>query len=96
MAVWDVPDGLVSEIGKMVSQQEGVTLCYRRPRRLPDWPYNLFCMVHGTDRAVVQAQIAQLAGNAGLDAFPAQTLFSRRRFKQCGAQYVPGAQHGQH
>ena len=32
-----------------------VTLCYRRPRRLPDWPYNLFTMIHGRDRAQVLA-----------------------------------------
>jgi DNA-binding Lrp family transcriptional regulator len=88
MTVWDVPDELVDEIGRIVSQQDGVTLCYRRSRCLPEWPYNLFCMVHGTDRTVVQAQIAQLVGNAGLAAFPSQTLFSRRRFKQCGARYA--------
>lgn len=88
MAVWDVPDNLVSEIGKAAAQQEGVTLCYQRQRQLPSWPYNLFCMVHGTDRAVVEAQIARLAENAELSAFPSQVLFSRRRFKQCGARYV--------
>ena len=92
MAVWDVPDELVSEIGRTVARKEGVTLCYRRRRQLPDWPYNLFCMVHGTDRAVVEEQIARFAANTGLTAFPNQTLFSRRRLKQCGAQYVHATQ----
>lgn len=92
MAVWDVPDDLVSEIGKIAAQQESVTLCYRRRRQLPDWPYNLFCMVHGTDRAVVEAQIARFAAESGLATFPSQTLFSCRRLKQCGAQYVHATQ----
>lgn len=89
MVVWDVPDDSVSALGQLAAQQEGVTLCYRRPRQLPDWPYNLFCMVHGTNREVVQQHVATLAANTGLDACPTQTLFSLRRFKQCGARYVP-------
>lgn len=88
MVVWNVPDEQASALGQLASQQEGVTLCYRRPRQLPDWPYNLFCMVHGTDRDVVRNHIATLAANTGLDAFQTQVLFSRRRFKQCGARYV--------
>jgi DNA-binding Lrp family transcriptional regulator len=88
MVVWDVPDEQVSALGQLAAQQEGVTLCYRRPRQLPDWPFNLFCMVHGTDRDAVRCLVATLEGNAGLDAFRSQVLFSRRRFKQCGARYV--------
>ncbi|MCK7466867.1 MAG: hypothetical protein MZU91_01120 [Desulfosudis oleivorans] len=33
--------------------------CYRRPRHLPDWPYNLFAMVHGRDRAEVEAKVGR-------------------------------------
>jgi len=95
MVVWDVPDERVSELGRLASNQEGVTLCYRRPRQLPDWPYNLFCMVHGTDRVKVRFQIAQLARHAGLEGYGSQVLFSCRRFKQCGARYV-GDGHGRH
>jgi siroheme decarboxylase len=88
MVVWDVPDEQVSALGQLAAQQEGVTLCYRRPRQLPDWSFNLFSMVHGTDRDVVREHIATLAANAGLEDFRTQVLFSRRRFKQCGARYV--------
>jgi DNA-binding Lrp family transcriptional regulator len=88
MVVWNVPDEQVSTLGQLAAHQEGVTLCYRRPRQLPDWPFNLFCMVHGTNRDVVRSLIATLAANTGLEAFQTQVLFSRRRFKQCGARYV--------
>lgn len=88
MVVWDVPDDQVSSFGQLAAQQKGVTLCYRRPRQLPDWPFNLFCMFHGTDRKVTQNHIAALCSKTGLDAFPMKILFSRRRFKQCGARYV--------
>lgn len=88
MVVWDVPDEHVSAFGKLVAQQEGVTLCYRRPRQLPDWPFNLFAMVHGSERDVVLAQVNSLTKNTGLDIFQMQVLFSCRRFKQQGARYV--------
>lgn len=93
MVVWDVPDGIASQMGRRISGFPFVTLCYRRPRRPPHWRYNLFCMIHGRDRATVEAQIDALARESGLDGFPRAVLFSRRRFKQCGARYTarPGA-----
>jgi siroheme decarboxylase len=87
MVVWDVPDDTVSELGRRFSRYDFVTLCYRRPRQLPQWPYNLFCMIHGKTRDEVQARIAQLVQECGLESVDHQVLFSRRRFKQCGARY---------
>ncbi|OJX72145.1 AsnC family protein [Magnetospirillum sp. 64-120] len=87
MVVWDVPDDQVAAVGRRLGQCDEVTLCYRRPRRLPDWPYNLFTMVHGKDRAEVEAAIAGMAIREGVDHYPRQALFSLKRFKQCGARY---------
>jgi DNA-binding Lrp family transcriptional regulator len=87
MVVWDVPDAAVSEVGRLLAQQSAVTLCYRRPRRLPDWCYNLFSMVHGQDRQAVLAEVARMRNDLGLEHLACQPLFSRRRFKQCGARY---------
>jgi DNA-binding Lrp family transcriptional regulator len=87
MVVWDVPDAAVSEVGRLLAQQSAVTLCYRRPRQLPDWCYNLFSMVHGQDRQAVLAEIARMRRELCLEQLPCQPLFSRRRFKQCGARY---------
>jgi DNA-binding Lrp family transcriptional regulator len=60
MLVLDVPDALIDEVGQRLGCAPGITLCYQRPRRLPHWRYNLFCMVHGRERAAVQAQIEAL------------------------------------
>ncbi len=87
MVVWDVPDGQVAAAGARLGALDWVTLCYRRPRRPPVWPYNLFCMVHGRDRRVVLAQIEQATAAANLQGLPRAVLFSRRRFKQRGARY---------
>ena len=49
MSVWDVDDARIVELGEAVGRLDFVTHCYERPRALPDWPYNLFVMVHGRD-----------------------------------------------
>lgn len=88
MVVHDVPDTVVSALGQRLGAHPAVTLCYRRPRAGSQWPYNLFCMVHGRERGQVQAQIDQLRHDMGLDDYPHAVLFSRQRFKQTGARYA--------
>ena len=89
MTVWDVPDGDVAEAGRALAALDFVTLCYRRPRRLPDWPYTLFAMIHGRDRTAVEHLVGKATEAAGLTGCPRAVLFSRRRFKQRGARYAP-------
>ncbi|HEY0844536.1 MAG TPA: Lrp/AsnC family transcriptional regulator [Noviherbaspirillum sp.] len=88
MSVWDVPDEMVDAIGERIAASGDITLCYRRRRHLPEWRYNLFCMVHGKDRDDVMARVEKIAASSGLDAYPHDVLFSRRRFKQTGAHYA--------
>ncbi|MGO1119964.1 siroheme decarboxylase subunit beta [Rhodovibrionaceae bacterium A322] len=67
MTVWDVDDTRISALGQQVGALAFVSHCYRRPRSLPDWPYNLFAMVHGQNREEVEAKrqvIADLLGDA--------------------------------
>ena len=89
MVVWDVADDRVDAAGRAIAALDFVTLCYRRPRWLPAWPYNLFCMIHGRDRATVFHQIAAVSRAADLDEAPRAILFSSRRFKQRGATFSP-------
>lgn len=91
MVVWNIPDARVAEVGHALGADASVTLCYQRPRRLPDWPFNLFSMVHGRDREAVLAEIARLRTTLDLGEIHCVPLFSQRRFKQCGARY--GARH---
>jgi len=88
MLVWDVPDDEVADIGRRIATFDFVTLCYRRARSLPQWRYNLYCMIHGRDRETVTRNIELLNRDAGLSEYPHKVLFSRRRFKQCGAKYL--------
>ena len=91
MTVWDVPDARVAEAGGRLRELPFITLCYRRPRRPPAWPYNLFCMIHGRDRATVLDQVEEATRAADLGELPRDVLFSLRRFKQRGARYEAAA-----
>jgi DNA-binding Lrp family transcriptional regulator len=96
MVVFDLPAAEVDRVGLQLSAEPGVTLCYRRTRSLPEWPYNLYCMVHGRSREDARPVIERLGQLVGV---PGQVLFSTRRFKQCGARYfaeatVPGCEAG--
>lgn len=87
MVVWDIADDEVGAAARTLAALSFVTLCYQRPRR-PGWPYNLFCMIHGKNRATVEAQIAEANTRAGTADRPQAVLFSGRAFKQQGARYA--------
>ena len=87
MLVWDVPQEDVDALGETFAAQPFVTLCYQRRRARPHWPFNLYCMVHGKERPVVQRQIEQLRQLADGRFHTQKTLFSSRCFKQRGARF---------
>jgi DNA-binding Lrp family transcriptional regulator len=84
MSVWDVADERVDALGAEVGALPFVTHCYRRPRRLPDWTYNLFAMVHGKSRAEVEDKVARIAGLLGAHCRGHDVLYSSRILKKTG------------
>lgn len=84
MSVWDVPDEHVAEAGAMVGGLDFVSHCYRRPRHLPDWPYNLFAMVHGRSRDEVSDKLARIAEILGDWDRGHDVLYSSRILKKTG------------
>ncbi|MCK4841094.1 MAG: AsnC family protein [Methylococcales bacterium] len=87
MVVFDVPNYLVAQIAGHVSQLSFVNLCYLRPRGGEQWPYNLYCMIHGKNREKVLQQLEHLIDCCGLSSIKREVLFSRKCFKQRGAIY---------
>jgi DNA-binding Lrp family transcriptional regulator len=84
MTVWDVLNDRADELGAMIGALDFVTHCYRRPRRLPDWRYNLFAMVHGHDRAEVEAKAARIAEMLHPYCRAHTILYSTRILKKTG------------
>ncbi len=88
MIVWDIPDALVHGVADKIRAYPFVTLCYRRARQLPDWPYNLFCMIHGKSRDKVMHYLEEMVAAHCWHQYPCEILFSKRRFKQGAANYI--------
>ena len=53
-AILSVVNTDVDEVGISLGEESCVTLSYRRPRRPPQWNYNLFCMIHKITRSSTQ------------------------------------------
>ncbi|MCK6404914.1 MAG: Lrp/AsnC family transcriptional regulator [Rhodocyclaceae bacterium] len=84
MSVWDVPDECIDELGAQVGALAFVTHAYHRPRALPDWPYNLFAMVHGASREEVLAKVDEIRGGLGAACRCHDVLFSTEILKKTG------------
>jgi DNA-binding Lrp family transcriptional regulator len=87
MSVWDVDDDAVDELGAQVGALDCVSHCYRRPRRLPLWRYNLFAMVHGKTRGEVDVKVAEVAAVLGSHARAHDVLYSTRILKKTGLRF---------
>jgi len=88
MTVWDVPDEAIGELGRRVGALDFVSHCYHRPRHLPYWSYNLFCMVHGRDHESVEKHTRQIAAILGDAARDHKILYSTRILKKSGLRLV--------
>ena len=84
MTVWDVDDARVDELGERVGALPGVSHCYRRPRELPRWPYNLFAMLHGRSREEVERQRVEVRALLGDASRADAVLYSSAVLKKTG------------
>ena len=84
MSVWDVADDRVDALGERLATVRGVSHCYRRPRALPRWPYNLFVMLHGRSRDEVEAQAREVQLMLGDACRGHEILYSTAILKKTG------------
>jgi len=90
MTVWDVSDADAIRLGEQVGALEFVSHCYLRPRALPDWPYNLFAMVHGENRDQVAAKRDEIRALLGNALRSDDILYSTRILKKTGLRLGKG------
>jgi DNA-binding Lrp family transcriptional regulator len=90
MSVWDVPDESAIECGRQIGALPFVSHCYLRPRHPPKWPYNLFAMVHGKNRATVEAQVRRIEELLGERQRAHEVLYSMRILKKTGLRLNGG------
>lgn len=84
MACWSVPADHADEVGRLFAGCAAVSHCYLRPT-YPDWPYNIFTMIHARDRDEALAQLQRMRTDSGIENF--MPLWSIREFKKTRVQY---------
>ncbi|OEF98313.1 siroheme decarboxylase subunit alpha [Desulfuribacillus alkaliarsenatis] len=84
MGVWAVPEERIDEVGQTLAKFSAVSHCYRRPS-YPDWPYNVFTMIHGRDREDCENILQDMANT--VDIHERSALYSLREFKKIRVTY---------
>ena len=90
MSVWDVDDLQAVELGAKVGALDFVSHCYLRPRARPQWPYNLFAMIHGRSREEVEEKRSLIGGMLGQACRAHDILYSTRILKKTGLRLATG------
>jgi DNA-binding Lrp family transcriptional regulator len=88
MGVWAVPEERVNEIGEQMASFANVSHCYRRPT-YPDWPYNVFTMVHGQSTEQCEEILEAISRTTGVSEYI--SLYSTREYKKTRLQFYTDA-----
>ena len=88
MSVWAVPEEKGEEIGRQLAEFSAVSHCYLRPS-YPNWPYNLFAMVHAKTQEECDTLIKEMAKESGLTEYG--KLYSTVEFKKQRLVYFDDA-----
>ncbi len=84
MGVWQVQPELADKIGQRMALFREVSHCYQRPT-LPDWPYNLFTMIHGRSVEECKNVMKRIALETGVKDH--DMLFSTTELKKSSMVY---------
>jgi DNA-binding Lrp family transcriptional regulator len=84
LCAWKVAPDRLEEVGKMMAENAAVTHCYARVPH-PDWPYNLYIMLHAHTRQECRAKAEKLAASAGLNHYV--MLYSTKEWKKSNVRY---------
>lgn len=88
MAVWDVPEEQILEMGQTMAGYTVISHCYQRPK-YEDWRYNLFTMIHARKKQEVEDFVVELSQRHELRDYA--ILYSTTEFKKVRLEYFSPA-----
>ena len=89
MVAWRVPDGSIEKAATFAASLPQVSHCYQR-LTYPDWPYNLFTMIHAKSKESCQALAQKISQETGIS--DDVILFSTKEYKKARPKYFAPAQ----
>lgn len=84
MVAWRIDPAAADALGPAAAASDAVSHCYLRPSA-PDWPYNLYTMIHGRNEEDCAMAIDQLIATTGLGEHV--RLPTRREYKKARVKY---------
>lgn len=86
MVAWKVKDqAQADEAARVAVEHNMISHCYFRPSSAPDWPYELFTMIHGREENEYMEVVEFLKENTYLDEYA--VLESIRELKKISPTY---------
>ena len=79
-----VPEMLLKKAGENLSKEPNITHCYER-QSYPNWPYNLYAMIHGKTRSEVEGVVENFVNT--IDITDYQIFYSTKEFKKTSMKY---------
>jgi DNA-binding Lrp family transcriptional regulator len=84
MSVWKVPEDRIADVGMQMAGFAAVSHCYQRPT-YPDWPYNLFGMLHGRTKDDCDEAADAISKETGITEHA--MLYSTKEYKKVRVRY---------
>jgi DNA-binding Lrp family transcriptional regulator len=84
MVVWKVPEEQIPRVTGVMIALPAVSHCYLRPSP-PQWPFNLYTMVHGPTAEDCRLIARKLSKETGLKSY--RLLFSKQEHKKSSMRY---------
>ena len=86
MVAWMVDEDRIQEVGQKMASFDQVSHCYRR-NPTPEWPYNLYTMVHADSEQACQETARKMSRATSVQDYT--LLFSREELKKTSMVYFP-------
>ena len=84
MLACQVSQEKIEKIGLNFAARQEISHCYQR-KTYPDWPYNLYAMIHGQSKKQVEQLTAKLIQEHNIDDY--QLLYSTEELKKTSMKY---------
>ncbi len=84
MVCWRIPPERVQEVGEALAASPSVSHCYERPTS-PDWPYNVYTMVHARSEEELGGIVASLSRAAATEDY--LVLRSVKEYRKSRVRY---------
>jgi len=84
MICWRIPDERLPDLGYRLASYPEVSHCYHRPV-YPDWPYNVFSIVHALSREGCEEIARRMSQEIGVDDYV--ILYSTKEYKKKRVRY---------